>query len=147
MKIIFVFALLAIVTLISGCVSQKEYVCSDGTVVSDSSLCLTTTTVIITTTTVTTTTSTTTTTPIVLVTTVSEGGCQPCFDYFAYVRNNDTFLVLKNGESRISINNVTYTQYKKITILHGCVKFPCDVKINYTDLFFNTTHTDTATLH
>jgi len=144
MKIIILFALLAIIILISGCVSQREYVCSDGTVVSEPSLCQTTTTMVTTTITSTTTTSTTTTTPIVIVTTVSKGECEPCFSYFAYVQHNDTFLVLKNGQSRISVNNVTYTQYKTITILHGCIQFPCTVKIYYD--ISNITYSDTGTL-
>ncbi len=141
-----VLLVLLVILLISGCVDQKEYVCSDGTIVSEPSLCLTTTTPPETTTLFTTTTSTTTTTPIVLVTTVSTGKCEPCFDYFAYVQHDDTSLVVKNGETRISINDVTYTQYKEITVLHGCIQFPCSVKINYVDLFLNLTHSDTATL-
>lgn len=143
MKMIILLALLAMTILISGCVSQ-QYVCSDGTVVSEPSLCQTTTTVATTTTPVTTTTSTTTTTPIVLVTTVSKGKCEPCFDYFAYVQHDDTSLVIKNGESRISINNVTYTQYKEITVLHGCTQFPCNVKIYY--VIVGVTYLDTGTL-
>lgn len=143
MKIIILLALLAMIILISGCVSQ-QYVCPDGAVVSEPSLCQTTTTMVTTTTSTITTTSTTTTTPIVLVTTVSKGKCEPCFDYFAYVQHNDTFLVVKNGQSRISVNNVTYTQYKKITVLHGCTQFPCNVKIYY--VISNITYSDTATL-
>ena len=143
MKKVILLLLLTIITLISGCVSQ-QYVCSDGAIVSDPSKCQTTTTMVTTTIPVTTTTSSTTTTPIVLVTTVSKGKCEPCFGYFAYVQHNDTFLVLKNGQSRISINNVTYTQYKKIEILHGCTQFPCTVKINYD--ISNITHSDTGTL-
>jgi len=145
MKIIILLVLLVITTLISGCVGQ-QYVCPDGTVVFDPSMCLTTTIMTTTTTPITTTTSTTTTTPITLVTTVSKGICEPCFDYFAYVRHDDTVLIVKNGESRISIDGITYTQYKNIEILHGCTKFPCNVNIHYADLFYNTTHTDTATL-
>ena len=139
-----ILLLLLMTVLISGCVSQQKYVCSDGTVVSEPSLCQTTTTIITTSTTTMTTTSTTTTTPIVLVTTVSKGECNPCFDYFAYISHNNTFLTVQNGQSRISINNVTYTQYKKITILHGCTEFPCVVKIYY--VISNVTYTDTATL-
>jgi len=142
MKIIILLALLAAI-LLSGCVGQ-QYVCPDGTVVSDPRFCQTTTTVAITTTSSSTTTSTTTTTPIVLVTTVSKGRCEPCFDYFAYVRHDDTNLVIKNGESRISIDNVIYTQYKEITVLHGCQQFPCNVKINY--VVGNDTLSDTGTL-
>jgi len=144
MKKIVLLTLLVMTILISGCVSQKEYVCPDGTVVSGPSLCQTTTTLMTTTTTTITTTTTTTTTPIVLVTTVSKGKCEPCFDYFAYVQHNDTFLVVNNGKSRISIDDLTYTQYKKITILHSCTQFPCNVNIHY--VISNTTYTDTATL-
>lgn len=144
MKTIILLALMAVNILISGCVSQREYVCSDGTVVSDSSLCQTTTTIVTTTTPTTTTISTTTTTPIVLVTTVSEGKCGPCFSYFAYFEHDDTSLVIKNGENKISISNETYTQFKKINILHGCTKFPCNVNIHY--VMGNETLTDTGTL-
>ncbi len=139
MKIIILLALL-VISLISGCLGQ-QYVCPDGTVVLDPSMCLTTTIM-------TTTTSpipTTTTTPITVVTTV-KGICDPCFGYFAYVRHDDTTLIVKNGESRISIDGIIYTQYKNIEILHGCIKFPCNVNIHYVDLFYNTTHIDTATL-
>jgi len=144
MKIIVLFVLLLTI-LLSGCVNQQQYVCPDGSVVLDPSLCLTTTTMLTTTVTTTTTTSTTTTTPITLVTTVSKI-CKPCFDFFAYVQHDDTVLVVKNGESKISINDVIYTQYKKIEILHGCTQFPCEVRIHYVDEVYNTSHTDTATL-
>jgi hypothetical protein len=143
MKTIILLILLMTV-LISGCVSQKEYVCSDGTVVSEPSLCQTTTTSIMTTTTTITTTTTTTTTPIVLVTTVSGGECNPCFNYFAYFNHNNTFLTIQNGKYQISINNVTFGQFKRINILHGCTQFPCNVKIYYA--ISNVTYSDTATL-
>ena len=139
-----ILLLLLMTVLISGCVSQQKYVCPDGTVVSEPSLCQTTTTMITTSTTTTTTTSTTTTTPIVLVTTISKGECSPCFSYFAYINHNNTFLTVQNSQSKISINNVTYTQYKKITVLHGCTEFPCSVKIYY--VISNITYSDTATL-
>ena len=142
MKVMLLLALLVMVILISGCVSQREYVCSDGTIVSEPSLCQTTTTTTASPTT--TTTSTTTTTPITIVTTVSKGKCEPCFDYFAYVRHDDTSLVVKNGESRVSIDDILYTQYKEITVLHGCTQFPCNVNIHYT--ISNVTYTDTGTL-
>lgn len=143
MKII-ILLLLLITILISGCVSQKEYVCSDGTVVSNPSLCQTTSTSIPTSTTTITTTTSTTTTPIILVTTVSKGECYPCFEYFAYFNHNNTFLIIQNGGSIISIDNVTFNPYQKITILHGCAQFPCNVIIHYA--ISNVTYSDRATL-
>jgi len=42
-KKVLILSLLLLLATISGCVSQKEYICPDGSIVSDPSLCPTTT--------------------------------------------------------------------------------------------------------
>jgi len=46
MQELIILLIFSTIVLISGCVSQTEYVCSDGTVVSEPSLCQTTTTIL-----------------------------------------------------------------------------------------------------
>jgi hypothetical protein len=130
--ILIIFCLL-IVVLISGCVSQqitREYVCPDGSVVSDPTECATTTT------TITTTTTTTTLLP-----------CDPCFSYFTYLDHGSDIVYLRNGPQKISIGLNIYNPDDKIEAYHLCIKSPCYFTIDYKEFASGLSRNDSATLH
>jgi len=124
--------LLLIAVLISGCIGQKitsEYVCPDGSIVSDPIQCQTTTT-----------TSTISTT-----TTLSP--CSPCFSYFTYLDHGSDLVYLRNGPQKISIGTKLYNPNDEVQYYHRCSRSPCEVLINYKEFTTGLMRNDSAILH